>query len=304
LYSRFEKEDRMNLVALMPVRNEDWILALSAAVALEWCDTLVLQLHACTDQSREIAEALFEQHGAERVRIIAELDGAWDEMTYRQHLLSEARACKATHIAMIDADEVISANIANTIRLNIEHAPPDAIMMLPGFNLRGGLEYHASGIWANRQFSTVFRDQPRLGWAGDRFHHREPMGAPLLRYGCYSPRNGGTLHYWGFDELRLRAKHALYKVTERIRYPQKPVRSIDLQYNMWRSAADVAAHEGRAEPLWTYSQPIDKTWLWPQFPQPRRVGNIGFTWQAAEVIRLVDEFGREMFAGLDLFGIV
>ena len=44
----------MNLVAVMPLRNEAWIVGLSARVALKWCDGLVCLLHASTDGTADI----------------------------------------------------------------------------------------------------------------------------------------------------------------------------------------------------------------------------------------------------------
>ena len=51
---------------------------------------------------------------------------------------------------------------------------------LPGYNLRDCISrYHANGIWGKRWFSLAFKDNPRLHWAGNKFHHREPHGMQL-----------------------------------------------------------------------------------------------------------------------------
>src|SRR4051812_45523687 len=107
------------------------------------------------------------------------------------------------------------------------------ILQLPGYNLRHGTAfYHANGVWGNRWFSTAFQDDPRLGWAGDRFHHREPMGVKLQPYRPIQQGDGGVMHLWGASERRLTAKHALYKLSERLRWPEKPIAEIDRMYSL------------------------------------------------------------------------
>jgi hypothetical protein len=143
----------MKLVALMPVRNEDWVLGLSARVALMWCDHLVVLDHASTDRTPAILRSL-----PPSIRVASSClrnnDGLWDEMGHRQWLLEVARAENATHIAIVDADEILTANLLGTVGPMIEKLPRGSILELPGYNLRGSLtRYHANGIWGNRWFS-------------------------------------------------------------------------------------------------------------------------------------------------------
>ena len=58
------------------------------------------------------------------------------------------------------------------------------------------------------------------------------------------------MHLWGVSEKRLVAKHALYKLTERIRWPEKPVEEIDQMYS-W--AIHGAANYGTPA-TWQYAQ--------------------------------------------------
>ena len=44
-------EECMKLICLMPARNEDWIIGLSARAALMWCDELIVMDHASTDRT-------------------------------------------------------------------------------------------------------------------------------------------------------------------------------------------------------------------------------------------------------------
>lgn len=296
----------MKLAALMLVRNEDWVLGLSARVSLEWCDLLVVGEHRCCDDTEGIVNQLAVS-SPDRISVLCWWDREWREMEYRGALLNEARRLGATHIAMIDADEILTGNLLPRIRALVEATPAGCILNLPGYNLRNGIDqYHSNGIWGNRWFSVAFRDDPRLYWSGDRFHHREPMGLALSRFTPLSQTEGGVMHLWGASERRLKAKHAWYKMTERLRWPEKSTQEIDRQYNQ-------AIYPNGAD--WTYA-PVPDEWWAPYAAWVSAHLKYEFLggsyhasldaepWQERECREMWKEYGAEKFAGLDLFGVV
>jgi hypothetical protein len=310
----------MKLVALMPVRNEAWVLGLSARAALAWCDAICILLHSCTDNSFQIIADIQREYAPRRVSWTIEDNPQWDEMAHRQYLLNDARDMGATHIAIVDADEILTGNLLDTVRRRIEELPPGHILQLPGYNLRGSIDrYHANGVWANRWFSAAFQDDPRLGWSGDRFHAREPQGMALRPSRPVAQGEGGILHLWGASERRLRAKHALYKITERLRWPAKPVSEIDGQYNLaiynsrtaavgWNKAGPIALALDRPEPPEDWPGPftfqtVPASWWEPYGDLLRYLDVDAVPWQEEESRRLVAEHGAAAFAGLDLFGV-
>src|SRR5437868_14507474 len=101
----------MKLIGMMPVRNEAWCLGLSARVALMWCDKLVIRVHSSSDGSWEIVNELVFEYPGGRVRAIQGGESEWDEMAHRQNMLNSARLRGATHLAIIDADEVLTGNL-------------------------------------------------------------------------------------------------------------------------------------------------------------------------------------------------
>ena len=317
----------MKLVGCMAVRNEAWCLGLTLRAALMWCDEVVVLLHACTDESQEIVEQIGREHPNRMwMRTVA---GEWDEMNHRQMMLERARGAKATHIAIVDADELVTGNLLPPqtkkpcIMCHVEDMPKGHCLQLPMYQLRGSLDrYHANGIWGNRWLSLAFADDPKLSWSGDKFHSREPEypgGGKLRPYQPIKHGQGGSFHLWGVSERRLRAKHALYKVTERLRWPAKAAVEIERQYNLWRSPAD--------SPLlylqmpawgwpWTFAN-VPAEWWEPYQQLMARHLKIHYLgtdeypvavddeepWQIAEVQRLVTQHGAETFKGLDLFGV-
>jgi hypothetical protein len=302
---------QVKLVGLMPVRNEEWCLGLSARVALTWCDELVIGLHACMDDSGEIADAISLDCPG-RVTWFHQDGQQWDEMKHRQKLLDVARTRGATHIAMIDADEILTGNLVlgdsptmidgattHYARIkNLIYGADGHNTVVPLYNLRGGIHrYHLNGLWGNRIVSLAFRDSPELHWGGDNFHQREPRGRVLQAFSPIAQGEGGVMHLWGASERRLIAKHALYKVTERLRWPNKDVRQIDFMYSQCVKGGL------REDPkAWTFAD-VPQSWWAPYAQWMKYLDVDAEPWQEAEVRRLVSEHGRAMFDGLDLFGV-
>jgi glycosyltransferase involved in cell wall biosynthesis len=289
----------MKLIGLMPARNEDWVLGISARVALMWCDSLVILDHASTDRTPQIIAELQAEYGS-RVHAVQDTGTDWAEMTQRQGLLETARRENATHIAIVDADEILTANLVDGwIREAIAAMPWSNILQLPGYNLRGAADrYHLNGIWGDRWFSTAFMDHPRLHWAGDTFHHREPMGIPLRPAKLLNQGNGGVMHLWGASERRLKAKHALYKMTETLRWPNKRKPEIDRLYNL----AFDPSEDRRFDQTWKFNA-IPSTWWDAYAPLMKHLSVDSEPWQEAECQRLLALHGANRFAGLNLFGV-
>jgi Glycosyl transferase family 2 len=282
----------VKLIGLMPVRNEAWCLGFTLRIALKWCDEVIVCDHGSVDTSRMIMEQLGEE--TKRVIVREDREDEWREMEQRQMLLVECRHRHATHIAIIDADEFLTGNLLHVIR----HYMPSRgqLVELPGYNMRnpnnaGPWWYHTSGVWGNRWFASAFHDSPALHWSGDRFHHREPMGVGWRRWRPVKQGEGGTLHLWGASERRLRAKHALYRITERLRWPHKPVDEIEKLYSLATTPR---------EP-WTFA-PVPGAWIEPYADLMQYLDIDAEPWQEAEVRSLLSTHGREWFAGLNLLG--
>jgi Glycosyl transferase family 2 len=312
----------VKIIGLMPARSESWIIGLTARAALLWCDDLVMLDHASTDATFDIMCEIQRDHVG-RVAVASQPCRAWDEMAHRQMLLEIARRRHATHIAIIDADELLTGNLLGQIRGLVETLPKGAILQPRIFNLRENptgsdkLQFHASGMWSNRVASLAFADDSRLGWAGDGFHHREPFGMTLRPYcPAYPPYMGGILHFWGVSERRHRAKHALYKLVERLKFPKKPTREIDQYYNQGVYGTkvptigwDISGPQRLAiRPVGWDGPPVFETvqdeWLEPYGDLLRHLRVDADPWQEAEVKRLMVEHGQNAFSGLDLFGVV
>ena len=90
---------------------------------------------------------------------------------------------------------------------------------------------------------------------------------------------------------RLLAKHAAYKVMERLKYPAKRVPEIERTYNL-------APNEDGLR-----LAPVPNGWWEPYIHLMGYLDVDREPWQEAEVRRLVAEHGLVHFHGLTLFGV-
>ena len=311
----------MKIVGLMAARNEEWVLGLAARAALMWLDALVILDHASTDMTREIAWDVASEFPG-RVVVINEDDPVWREMAHRQKMLEQARLMEATHICYIDADEILTGDLVTThpnaggsaIRGLFAAIPPNSLLQLPWLQLRGSIgQVHTAGVWAaNQNASFGFLDDPRLHWSSENrggydFHHRQPMGKPLVPWtplGAQGRRQSGLMHLQMVSGRRLRAKQALYKMQEIVRWPGREpnqIRAVNERYNL-------AVYGGyTSDALKTLGTtlgpaPLDQWWK-PYTDLMKYFDPHMIPWQEAECLKLLEEHGPQKFAGLDLFGI-
>ncbi len=291
---------------MMPCRNDSWVLGLSARAALLWCDALVILDHASTDVSREIMAQLVAGF-PDRIALMTDSNPDWDEMRHREAMLRRARVEGATHMAIIDADEILTSNLIPylpgsdigqypqllSIRGYIANMPHGSILQLPLYNMRGGItKYHSNGMWGQRWVSVAFADDKRLHWGGEQYHHREPMGMTLSSYRPLNQGQGGCLHLWGASERRLIAKHRAYRITERIRWPNKPAHEIESLYSM---ATEGRPQHGDVPARWTYAD-VPANWWYPDLMKYLDVD--AEPWQTSYVDEMIELHGRDRFAGL------
>lgn len=288
---------KMRIVCVMPVRNEDWVLGLTGRAALMWCDAILFLDNGSTDETPRIIAEICGEQDRDRTAVLR-LDGEWREMEHRQVMLQQAREMGATHIAMLDADEIITGNLVPQMHSVIPSAS-GWTLDLPQFNIHGFLDYAVSGgVWANNFTPVLFRDDPRLHWCaaadGYQHHARAPMGMRLRRYRPFNRGDGGVMHLQMLDERRLKAKHLLYQINEMLRWPgRKTAAQVREQYSL------AIYGDSAGFPV----SPIKTSW-WQSYEALRRHIFIGGEpWQLAEAKRLIAD-NPGIMEGLDGFGLL
>jgi len=284
----------MKLVSITPARNEAWVLRASLPAMLAWVDEAVVLDHASDDETSEIiCQAKADYPG--RVTHLYSGDPIWREMSHRQGLLETARKQKATHIATIDADEILTGDWLPKIRDRITELQPGRFHGITMRNLHRGLGQFRSdaGIWGKQAGTMLaFADSPELCWQttdGYDHHHRHPHGS---RYARKLDQGGGLMHLQFASWRRLTAKHEWYKMTERVRWPGKSVAEVDRLYSL---ALDETGAEVEAVP---------EAW-WAPYDNLRELVDLEATpWHEAACDQMLREYGPQHFNGLNIPGVL
>jgi hypothetical protein len=278
----------MKLIALMLARNEEWVIGQSLPAILRWCDGVVVLDHASTDRTATIAESFAN------VRLLRETDPVWYEMRYRQRTLDAARDMGASHMAIIDADEMLTENLVPTIRGEIEKLTTREVLQVPWVCCWRSTRRQRkdNSVWSRARVPMAFCDTLDLHWAtrelggakGYDFHQRPPINARNK----VGDLEGGVLHLQHANWDRLRAKQVLYRMTELLRWPEFGVDAINRRYGPTSNEdgmrlADIPPH-----------------WLPPELAS---VDVNAASWQLGEIHRLIFQHGRERFEGLDFLGL-
>ena len=285
----------MKLIGLLMIRNEQWVIGASLDAAMRWCDGVAIYLDRCEDETFAIVDTIVRAQPEKSCHINYDRTPVehWDEMDKRQCLLDDGRRLGGTHFAMIDADEILTANNVPQVRGWTETLRPGEVLDLPMIAVWNGLESYRrdDSIWSHAYLSVAFSDAPGLGWmprGEDRyqFHHRVPFGAiGQKRREC----EGGVMHLQFADWRRLVAKHVLYRMVEHIRWPGR------LTLAQLNATYDLAID--RREPR---CEPIPPAW-WDGWRKDE-IRLAEKPWHEDEIKRLLLQHGPAAFQGLDLKG--
>lgn len=285
----------MKVIGLMLCRNSDWAIGLSLRAALLWCDAVVVMMHSCTDATYEIVTGL-QRDNFSRIFVMVDYGEEWEEMRLRQTMLLAARDLKATHIALIDDDEVLTGNLLPAIRPMLENLAYESMLSLPWLSISQGVEsVITSGGLSVQNASTAFRDMPKYHWAsrdGYDFHQRNPLGGTFGDCPVATDRSGGLMHLQFCSMRRLIAKHYLYQLTEMNRWPtRRPASEVRTMYTKTVREAENAslAH-------------VPASWWAPYSHLMEYLHLDAEPWQEAECRRLLIE-NPKLGDGLEDFGL-
>lgn len=278
----------MKLIGLMLARNEQWIIEASIRAAMQWVDHLIVIDHDSTDDTRAIADRLRDEYG--RITVIAWTGCPdWVEMDMRQTMLSHARRMDATHIAVIDADEIVTLNLRRHIRRWFDQLQQGEALMLPMLRIYDGLDDYDTSHeeWISVGFVSDYSGD----WIARKGYHHHARMPEKVRNNRLQRINrhidGGVMHLQWASPLRVTAKHVWYRMMEKLRY-DRPVSELNALYDQSIMGDPVLAD---CLPGW-----------WGPERDLIRVDDEPWHLEACRTMLL--EHGPEQFAGLDLKGLI
>lgn len=281
----------MYLVGLMLARNEEWVIGCSLRAALRWCDAVVVIDHASTDDTPKIIlDCAFETNGRVIMHRI-EASEHWEEMYVRQQSLEIGRKAGGTHFAIIDCDEILTANHLANVRPWFNDLRDGEVLDVPMIAPWDSLDLyslHTRGI-----ITLGWKDMPEMGWAPrgeERYHyHNRPPHGMTARV---SPdiTSGGVFHLQWASKERVTWKHRHYMMSELMRWGY-PVEEINAKYHWWK------AHEHGS-----ILMAVPGQW-WDGYDKDK-INLKCQSWHEAECRKWAKMYGAKGYAGLDLFGWV
>lgn len=291
-------QDGITVVGLLLVRNEEWVIGASLRAALQWCDKAVVYMDRCIDRTKDIVREIAGEYPDRVISVWDDSPSAvWNEMDMRHQMLLHARQAGGTHFAIVDADEILTANNLPLVRNWFRNLAKGQLLEVPMVPVWDDINHYRSDacVWSRARLTFGWRDNGEQGWKaredGYQHHARAPHGVmgpicnPIPHDGG-SGHPGGVMHLQFGNRRRLIAKHVLYRMVDHLRWPGRrtPNRLNQIYDEALAPAAALAAIPGE----WNHPYRWDL------------IDVAGVPWQEQEIGRLLAEHGRPAFEGLDL----
>jgi glycosyltransferase involved in cell wall biosynthesis len=281
------------IVGLMQVRNEQILIQQCLKALCFYTDAIVILDDASTDNTLNIIQSLAQECHIEKIMRKPEWKG-WNEPFNRNNLLAAARSIGGTHMIIIDADEMFSANCLENdyLRKKILALKPGDSMGCQWINLWRSLDaYRDDGsVWVPRDNERIFCDNGTAYYPQGFIH-----GSPLPRglNGTYYPSKDIThviLHFQFVNWQNLLIKQAWYRCLELLHNPQQSTKNINFNYGRSKDETNIRCKQ--AGTTW-FDYPFFDASI---FNQPEQ-------WRKKQVRAWFEQYGRDFFKDLDIWDI-
>lgn len=280
-------------VGLVPVRNEEIMLAQCLKALAKYTDAIILLDDFSTDQTVAIAEALVQECNIER--IIKKKTWYRDEPGDKNKLLQAGREIGGTHFIVIDADEMLTSNFLknNKLRTKVAQLQPGDTLALCWIQLWRSVNYYRfdDSVWTWNYKTIIFADSPHAVYRSG-FIHTAPIPYGLqgkkLQFKGYEC---GLLHFQFVNWRNLLIKQAWYRCLERIRYVHKPIQEINARYAASKDERNIGRKP--SNPAWFENYDFFDVSI---FEKPE-------LWREAQIMEWFEKYGIHYFQGLDIWDI-
>jgi hypothetical protein len=277
----------VKLVALLAMKNEEWILP----AYLSSIDGVVDELVAVDDGSDDKSRQLVEQAGG--VVAPAREGGDW-ETHYgwiRDDLLRLGREHGGTHFLCIDADEALTAPARRHLRPTLEGLPAGAKVAMSWLALwKSPTRYRDDdSVWSNNVKEFAFADKEGYAYEGQWPHRAGRTPGPKDRelWHTMDLEEGAVLHFQFTPWEMFEYKQAWYRCAELIRTPERAP-EINEMYS--HSLDDPNTRTAEVPGEWLQGIEI-----------PSGLATLPPTWHRDEMLGWFDEHGIEFFEPLQIW---
>ncbi|MFN2532168.1 MAG: glycosyltransferase family 2 protein [Pyrinomonadaceae bacterium] len=285
-----DEVNRPRIIVLVPIRNEAWILKTFLECASLWADHIIIADQVSTDGSREIAAAF------PKVTVIENPSSDYSEVDRQLLLIEEARRFPAPRLLIaIDADEILSANILNTVEWETAmQQPPGTVLGFAKVELYGSIaEYFLHSVEDKNSWIP-------FGYVDDgALHEGKVIHTSRIPEQVNSPRfslkDVVVIHFARLNMLRAESKDRWYRCFERISFPEKNILTIHRSYDFFeRLKNGFRIRRTRADWFGTY----EKAGINLNINESDNI-----FWWDWDILRLFQKHGTAPFRYLDIWSV-
>ena len=222
----------MKIIALVPFKNEEWILPTYLSNVLPIVDEVIAIDDNSTDNSRKI----MEDAGVKLVEYKKQEDlkAGWYEWSIRQELLRHGREAGGTHFVCLDADETFTTNFLPNARNIIESLKPGQKLSMQWLALWKSYTHyrHDSTVWSNNWKDFIVADDGISGFDYGFIGVGRTNGPNENTWMQLNAEHGAVLHYQFSLYNNFQLKQCLYRIQELIHLGQSSCGSINQKYSI------------------------------------------------------------------------
>jgi glycosyltransferase involved in cell wall biosynthesis len=279
----------MKVIALMPVKNEGWILDFTLTCLKDFVDEIIVLEDGSIDESRDICA----KHKKVTLYENKETTSAgWPEFSIRQKLLSLGRDHSGTHFVCLDADEIFSYNFLDNLDKYIIKLKKGSKLSLQWLALwKSPFIYRDdNSVWSNNFKDFIVYDDGKINhdyaFLGVG---RTPGGNTQDKIVKVTAEDGVVFHYQFVPWQRFQLKQAWYRCSELIKYPSTED-AINEKYS-------ITLDDPKAR-----CSPVRTNWL-HNISIPRNIEDLTSNWHMNSIIDYFKLYSAKYFEKLDIWHI-
>jgi|SaaInlStandDraft_4_1057021.scaffolds.fasta_scaffold23998_2 glycosyltransferase involved in cell wall biosynthesis len=282
----------MKIIALMPVKNEEWILPYSLQSLSNIADEIIAIDDDSTDDSKKIIQ---DFGGIVLPNNKKQFYGctSYSEYNMRQQLLEEGRKRGGTHFICIDADEIFTTPFQKNVSPLLSQLKPGHKLSFPWITLWKHTRFYRNdqSPWSNLYKDFIFHDDKKSNYKLEHelFINRTPLENASNNVSTVPIDMGAVLHFQFVPWIKTEIKQAWYRCLEHLKTPNQAF-LINQKYSISLDNKMVQLKE--VPSAWTENMNI-----------PEDLASISYTWQLDEIFKIFDHHNIQFFEPLQIWHI-
>lgn len=275
----------MKIIALMPVKNEEWILPTTLKDLSRYIDDLVVLDDSDQDNSRSV----IKKYGG---HLIAQDNKNINYSSWRSELLKKGRELGGTHFIWLDADESFSNNfydnhynILKSLKLGQALCMEWICLWKSAFKQR-----FDNSIWVKNYKDFIFCDDQISDFEEQNLHeNRTPVKKNLINNIKIPSKVGAVLHFQFVPFKRFEEKQAFMKSREFLTNNKSAVQ-INRQYSITLDSPNIRTKD------------VPKEWI-INFNNLKELEKLNDNYYLNKIFEYFKKYGAKKFEPLEIWHI-